>query len=146
MMKPNLIEPLFVAVLLAGGVATLSSHAAPVSVTNTSASHAQALHFARGATKLSLSGNIKGSQHRFYTLRMNAGQHLKISAQSDAKTKSGLVPLIFVTPPCGEFNGDKTAIYTEDSSRKGDYRIEVAPNQMASTANHGAFVLHVEAY
>ena len=123
----------------------MSSHAAP-KPTNDSARQAQALHFARGARTLSVRGNISGGQRRFYTLQMNAGQHLKISAQSDAKTKSGLVPLLFVTPPCGKYNGDKTASYNEDSSRKGNYRIEVAANQMASNANHGAFVLRVEAY
>ena len=115
-------------------------------MSNTSARHAQTLHFARGAHTLSVRQSLSGVQHRFYTLQVNAGQHLKISAVSDSKTKSGLVPLIFVTPPCGKFNGDKTATYSEDSSRKGNYRIEVAANQMASRANHGAFVLRVEAY
>jgi len=113
---------------------------------NISVRHAWALHFARGANTLSVRGNINGSQRRFYTLKMNAGQHLKIRAESDEKTKSGLVPLILVTPPCGKYNGDKTSTYSEDSSRQGNYRIEVAANQMASRANHGAFVLHVQAY
>ena len=129
--------------LLACGVAAVSSHAAPTTA-NTSAHHAQALHFARGNHELNVRENLSGINHRFYTLQVNAGQHLKISAESGAK--SGLVPLIFVTPPCGKFNGDKTATYNEDSSRKGNYRIEVGANQMASKSDHGAFVLHVEAY
>lgn len=132
-------------VLLAYGVATATSHAAP-GHSHDSARHTQTLHFARGSHQLSIRDTIRGSQRRLYTLKMNAGQHLKISAASDAKTKSQLVPLIFVTPPCGKYNGDKTANYHEDSSRKGIYRIEVAANMMASNANHGEFVLHVEAY
>ncbi len=139
------MKPLFACATLTCGLIALGASAAP-GAANTSARHAEALHFARGAYKLSVGESIRGSQHRFYTLQMNAGQHLKISAESDDKTKSGLVPLIFVTPPCGKYNGDKTATYAEDSSRKGNYRIEVAANQMASRANHGAFVLRVEAY
>ena len=137
------MKPIYLTALLACGVAALSSHAAPT-VANTSARHAKALHFARGAHILSVRESLSGSQHRFYTLQMNAAQHLKISAVSGAK--SGLVPLLFVTPPCGKYNGDKTATYNEDSSRKGTYRIEVAANHMASESNHGAFVLRVEAY
>ena len=130
---------------LAGVLFASAVDAAPKAA-NTSARHAQALHFARGAYTLDRRATLSGSQHRFYTLKMNAGQHLKISAQSDGKSGSQLVPLIFVTPPCGKFNGDKTARYAEDSSRAGSYRIEVAANQMASKANQGAFVLHVEAH
>lgn len=139
------MKTIHLSALLACGVAAISSHAAPAP-TNISARHARALHFARGAHTLSVRQTINGAQHRFYTLQLKAGQHLKISAQSDAKTKLQLVPLLFVTPPCGKYNGDKTATYNEDSSRQGTYRIEVAANQMASIANHGAFVLRVEAY
>lgn len=130
--------------VLLGGVAVTTSHAAP-DKSNISTRHAQTLHFARGAHKLNVRNTIRGPQHRFYTLKMKAGQHLKISVESDAKTHSQLAPLIFVTPPCGKYNGDKTAIYNEDSSRKGIYLIEVAANTMASNANSGAFVLRVEA-
>lgn len=108
---------------------------------NNSARHAQALHFSRGAHNLSVYG-ILGNGHRFYTLKMNAGQILKISAVSDSQ----VVPIIFVTPPCGQFNGDKTNAYAEDSSRAGVYKIEVATNLMASNAQYGKFVLKVSAY
>ena len=134
------MKPIFISALLACGVAAGISHAAPKPA-NTSARHAQALHFARGTYKLNVRQTLSGVQHRFYTLSMNSGQHLKISASSDSQ----LVPIIFVTPPCGKFNGDKTANYSEDSSRKGIYRIEVATNLMASNADHGAFILRVEA-
>lgn len=134
------MKSILLSAILACGVATNCSHAAPRSA-NTSSRHPQMLHFARGADKLSVRETISGSQHRFYTLKVNAGQHLKISAESDSQ----LVPIIFVTSPCGKFNGDKTATYSEDSSRNGIYRIEVATNLMASNANHGAFVLRVEA-
>ena len=112
---------------------------------NTSIRHAQTLHFARGASSLSVRDSL-GDAHRFYTLKMKAGQHLKISVVSDAKTHSQVVPLIFVTPPCGKFNGDKTNSYSEDSSRTGVYKIEVATNLMASNARQGKFVLKVSAY
>ena len=108
-----------------------SALAAPKAA-NTSSRHAQALHFARGATNLSVRGTLNGNR-RFYTLKMNAGQHLKISAAGQQK----VVPLIFVTPPCGKFNGDKTATYSEDSSRAGTYKIEVGTNLMASEAARG---------
>ena len=134
--------------LLAGAVAAMggamTSHAAP-QASNTSASHAQALHFARGAYKLSITGNLN-QNNRFYTLRVKAGQHLKISAHSAGTPNSYVVPLIFVTPPCGKYNGDKTSSYSEDSSRAGTYRIRVGANSMASTATSGNFVLNVEAY
>lgn len=136
-----MMKPIFIFVLLALGVATTSSHAAPKPA-NTSAQHAQALHFARGAYKLNVRQTLSDAQHCFYTLSMNAGQHLKISAESDSQ----LVPIIFVTPPCGKFNGDKTNSYSEDSSRSGTYKIEVATNLMASNAQKGAFVLNVSAY
>ncbi len=113
---------------------------------NTSARHAQSLHFRRGATNLSVRGSLGENVNRFYTLKMNAGQHLKISAISDAKTHSQVVPLLFVTPPCGQFNGDKTNSYAEDSSRAGIYKIEVKTNLMASNARNGNFVLKVSAY
>ena len=135
------MKPTFVCAALACGLA-LSSSAAPKSA-NTSASHAQGLHFARGATDLSVRGVLDKGKNRFYTLKVNAGQHLKISAAPDAKSQ--VVPLIFVTPPCGKFNGDKTDAYSEDSSRAGIYQIEVATNLMASNAQKGAFILKVSA-
>lgn len=122
----------------------IAATAAPKTA-NTSARHAQALHFARGADNLSVRDSL-GTANRFYTLKMNAGQHLKISAVSDVKTHSQVVPLIFVTPPCGKFNGDKTNSYAEDSSRAGIYKIEVATNLMASNARNGKFVLKVSTY
>ena len=137
-------KTIFVSALLACGVAAYSSHAAPKPA-NTSARHAQALHFARGAYKLSVTGNLN-QNNRFYTLKVNAGQHLKISARSAGKPDSYVVPLIFVTPPCGKYNGDKTFNYSEDSSRAGTYKIRVGANSMASTATSGNFVLSVEAY
>ena len=100
-----MMKPLFAAVLLASGVATNGSHAAP-QFANTSARHARALHFARGAYKLNVTGNLNKNS-RFYTLKVNAGQHLKISARSAGSRNSAVVPLIFVTPPCGKYNGDK---------------------------------------
>ena len=130
--------------VLTCGFLVCGVQAAPQSA-NTSARHAQALHFARGAYELTYVGTLSKT-HRFYTLRMNAGQHLKISAQPDAKSGSQVVPLIFVTPPCGKYNGDKTNAYAEDSSRAGIYKIEVAANQMASKAAVGRFVLHVAAH
>ena len=133
------MKPILLAALI-GGFAAVSVSAAP-KTTNVSAYHAQALHFARGATELSVRGVLNGNS-RFYTLKMNAGQHLKISAAGQEK----VVPLIFVTPPCGKFNGDKTNSYAEDSSRAGTYKIEVATNLMASNARKGAFVLKVSAY
>lgn len=139
MNKRFFIGAVLVCGLVAGAVAAPKTD-------NVSTRQARALHFAHGATTLNVRDNISGSQHRFYTLKMKAGQHLKIRVQSDEKTKSGLVPLIFVTPPCGKYNGDKTSTYSEDSSRAGNYRIEVAANQMASRASYGAFVLHIEAY
>ena len=135
-------KPIFTCAALICGLA-LSSTAAP-KTTNTSARHAQALHFSRGATNLSVRGTLDKGQNRFYTLKMNAGQHLKISAVPDSKSQ--VVPLIFVTPPCGKFNGDKTNTYSEDSSRAGTYKIEVATNLMASNAHKGAFILKVSAY
>ena len=133
------MKPILLAALVSGLAAAVVS-AAP-QATNISVRHAQPLHFARGATKLSVRGTLDGN-HRFYTLKMNAGQHLKISAVGQDK----VVPMIFVTPPCGKFNGDKTASYVEDSSRAGTYKIEVATNLMASNARKGAFVLKVSAY
>ncbi len=139
-------KPLF-SLLFAGAVAAMGGaaigHAAPRPA-NTSASHAQALHFARGAYKLSVTGNLN-QNNRFYTLKVNAGQHLKISAHSAGTPDSYVVPLIFVTPPCGKYNGDKTFSYSEDSSRAGTYRIKVGANSMASRATSGNFVLNVEA-
>ena len=140
-----MMKPIFACAIALSGLTIASADAAPRAA-NTSARHAKALHFARGAYTLSERATIRGSQHRFYTLRVNAGQHLKISAQSETKSKSQLVPLIFVTPPCGKFNGDKTNAYAEDSSRAGIYRIEVTANQMASVENQGAFVLNIAAY
>ncbi len=122
----------------------IAATAAPKAA-NISAGHAQSLHFARGATNLSVRGSLDKNIVRFYTLKMNAGQHLKISAISDAKTHSRVVPLIFVTPPCGKFNGDKTNSYAEDSSRAGTYKIEIKMNLMASNALKGNFVLKVSA-
>ena len=141
------MKPLFVSATLAC-VLSVGALAAPRAA-NTSARHARALHFARGAYTLSVRDTINNSNHasRFYTLKMNAGQHLKISAKSVAKDPDhALVPLIFVTPPCGKYNGDKTFNYNEDSSRAGTYQIEVAANSMASTATQGAFELNVSAY
>ena len=131
--------------VLTCGLLPLAATATPKPA-NTSARHAQSLHFARGATQLSVRGSLNQNVNRFYTLKMNAGQHLKISAISDAKTHSRVVPLIFVTPPCGQFNGDKTNAYAEDSSRAGIYKIEVKTNLMASNARSGNFVLKVSAY
>lgn len=112
---------------------------------NASPRRAQALHFARGANNLSVRSSLGKDNNRFYTLKMNAGQHLKIRAVPDAKTHSQVVPLIFVTPPYGKFNGDKTNSYDEDSSRAGIYKIEVRTNLMASNAPKGKFVLKVSA-
>lgn len=135
------MKPTFVCAALVCGL-VLSGTAAPKSA-NTSARHAQALHFARGATALSVRGVLDKGRNRFYTLKMNAGQHLKISAAPAAKSQ--VVPLIFVTPPRGKFNGDKTNVYSVNSSRAGIYKIEVATNLMASNAQKGAFILKVSA-
>ena len=137
-----MMKPIFASSILVCGLA-LCSVAAP-KMANTSARHAQTLHFARNATNLSVRGTLNKGMNRFYTLKMNAGQHLKISAQSAEKSR--VVPLIFVTPPCGKFNGDKTNSYSEDSSRAGTYKIEVATNLMASNAQKGDFILKVSAY
>jgi hypothetical protein len=111
-----------------------------------SAASPQRLHFARGTTTLSVRGHINGNQRRFYILRTRARQHLRISAVPDRKDlRTALVPLIFVTPPGGKYDGDKTADYTTKSSRAGDYRIEVAANKMASNGDRGDFILRVTA-
>ena len=138
------MKPIFACAILAGGLLVSGANAAP-RAPNTSALHAQALHFARGATKLSVTGNLN-SNSRFYTLKVNAGQHLKISAHSAGTPNSYVVPLIRVTPPCGKYNGDKTFSYSEDSSRSGVYRIEIGVNSMASQSASGKFVLNVSAY
>ena len=138
------MKPLLICAALASGLLVSGADAAP-KAPNTSARHAQALHFARGAYKLSVTGNLNGN-NRFYTLKVNAGQHLKISAHSVGTPDSYVVPLIFVTPPCGKYNGDKTFSYSEDSSRAGVYKIRVGANSMASTATSGNFVLDVSAY
>ena len=138
------MKPILVCAALVGGLFVSDVNAAPAAP-NVSARHAQVLHFARGAYKLSVRGNLNHNS-RFYTLKVNAGQHLKISAHSAGTRESYVVPLIFVTPPCGKYNGDKTFKYEEDSSRAGTYKIEVGVNQMATQAQKGDFVLNVEAY
>jgi hypothetical protein len=123
------------------GVST--SFAAP---SNTSPSHPKRLYFARGAVNLAAVGHIQGAQHRFYVVKMGAGQKLEIKAEALSKNPDkALVPLIFVTPPQGKYDGDKTAIYQTKSSRAGDYKIEVGANLMASNSNRGDFLLRVRA-
>lgn len=113
---------------------------------NTSPRHAEPLHFARGATHLTVRGFLGASNARFYTLKIRAAQKLTIRAESRSKNPdAALVPLLFVTPPRGRYNGDKTAIYTSNSTRAGTYRIEVKANQMASTATSGPFLLRISA-
>lgn len=117
--------------------------AAPQSA-NTSLRHAQSLHFARGATLLCVRGFLANSQHRFYTVKIGAGQRLRFNAASASQNPdSYIVPLIAVTPPRGKFNGDKTAIYTSNFTRAGVYKIRVSTNSMASNARAGTFVLRV---
>ena len=136
-----MMKPIFACAALICGFA-LSSTAAPKTA-NTSARHAQALHFTRGATNLSVRGTLNQNS-RFYTLKVNAGQILKISVRPAGE--GHMRPLIIVTPPCGKFNGDKTFTYSEDSSRAGIYKIEVGINSMASDAPKGDFILKVSAY
>lgn len=144
-MKPLL----FCAALIFCGIgrpdSLLPASAAPRSAA-LSPRRAHRLHFARGATTLSVRGFLSGSQHRVYVLKTRAGQRLRISVRSASHNPdSALVPLLFVTPPRGRFNGDKTAIYTSNSTRAGDYQIEIAANSMASTARSGRFILRISA-
>lgn len=102
------------------------------------------LHFARGANSLTVRGHLSKGARPVYLLRVREGQILTIRAQSTSKrVDSGVVPLIFVTPSGGKYDGDKTSEYHTSSSRAGDYRIEVAVNQMASNGKEGDFLLRV---
>jgi hypothetical protein len=113
---------------------------------NIPTSHPQRLHFAGGKATLSVRATLKGAQRRTYLLRVGAGQHLKIKVLPTNKNwKAALVPLVFVTPPGGKYDGDKTVYYVTDSTRAGDYKIEVGANLMASNANSGAFELNIAA-
>lgn len=102
------------------------------------------LHFARGANWLTVRGHLGKGERPVYRLRVREGQILTIRAQSTSKRiDSGVVPLLFVTPPGGKYDGEKTSEYHTPSSRAGDYRIEVAVNQMASNGREGDFLLRV---
>ena len=104
---------------------------------------APTLRFARGATSLEVRGFLSGLQSRVYWLETRAGQKLRISVSPASKRRLQLVPLVFVTPPRGHYNGEKTATYASNSTRAGFYKIEVRANSMASNARSGSFVLRV---
>lgn len=122
------------------------AHAAPraANLSNLSPLHARRLYFAPGTTTLRVRGHLSGSQHRFYLLKTRANQRLQIRVAPASRGQ--LVPLLFVTPPRGHFDGDKTAAYTTNRTRAGDYRLEIAANLMASNARSGPFSLTIRAH
>ncbi|RYG70288.1 hypothetical protein EON80_08240 [bacterium] len=134
-------------ILLAGlilGIATYS-YAGP---SNHAQPQPQRLHFARGTNSLVIKGHLgKRYPRPVYIVKTQAGQRLTIRAQGLSKSvDKSIVPLIFVTPPQGKYDGDKTAEYHTDSTKAGDYRIEVGVNQMATNAHNGPFELRVYAH
>jgi hypothetical protein len=101
----------------------------------------QRLYFQRSATQLHLRAFLSGDQNRTYLLKVRGGQHLKISVEGEKPY--GMVPLLFVTPPRGQYDGEKTATYETQRTQAGDYRIVIGHNLMASNERSGYFVLKV---
>jgi hypothetical protein len=110
-------------------------------VITTSAVSAQTrIHFARGATRATALGYLRGIRdERYFVLRLNSGQRVRVEIKGHGPTRG-----VLIFPSGKQDGGPGGVIYDEPIDETGDYRIRVTESSMAE-AWRGRFTVVVDA-
>ena len=112
-----------------------------VLVMTTNAISAQTrIRFARGATRATARGYLRGIRDEMYfVLRLNSGQHVRVEISGRGPTRG-----VLIFPSGKQDGGPGGVIYDDRIDETGDYRIRVTESSMAE-AWRGRFTVIVDA-
>ena len=97
------------------------------------------IYFARGATRATARGYLRGARaSASFVLRAKAGQHMKVEIRAQGATRGAVI-----FPSGKQDGGPGGVIYDEKVDETGDYRISVGESSMAEPWR-GSFTVVVD--
>lgn len=97
------------------------------------------IYFARGATRASARGYLRGvNDQALFVLRAKAGQHMRVEISGRGATRG-----VVIFPSGNQDGGPGGVVFDDNLNESGDYRIRVTESSMAN-AWRGSFTVRID--